>query len=116
MVAKLFLVTAIIVLALQGLSFGETNKPFGRAIVVAARQTAPVEIYVTSWCPYCTQAIRFLQNNSIPYVAYDIEKNSEAAKRKERLSPRKGVPFAIINGKHVYGFSEQTYSRALELK
>jgi glutaredoxin len=116
MVVKLFLVTTIIVLAMQGLSFGETNKPFGRAIVVAAQPTATVEIYVTSWCPYCTQAIRFLQNNNIPYVVYDIEKDSEAAKRKERLSPRKGVPFAIINGKKISGFSEQIYSRALGLK
>jgi glutaredoxin len=49
-------------------------------------------------------------------VAYNIEKNSEAAKRKERLTSRQGVPFAVINGKKIYGFSAQIYSQALGLK
>jgi glutaredoxin len=46
-------------------------------------------------------------------VVYDIEKDGDAAKRKERLSPGKGVPFAVINGKKIYGFSEEIYSQAL---
>jgi glutaredoxin len=116
MTARFFLVIAMILFGMQSLSFGEVNRPFGRTVMVAAQPTATVEIYVTSWCPYCVQAIKFLQNNRIPYVAYDIEKDSKAAKRKERLSPRQGVPFAIINGKKIYGFSAQAYSEALGLK
>jgi glutaredoxin len=116
MTVRFFLIAAIILFGMQGLSFGEANKPFGRAVMVAAQPTVTVEIYITSWCPYCTQAIKFLQNNRIPYIAYDIEKDSEAAKRKESLSLRKGVPFAMINGKKIYGFSEQIYSQALGLK
>jgi glutaredoxin len=116
MTARSFLVIAIILFGTHSLSFGEVNKPFGQIVMVAAQPTATVEIYITSWCPYCAQAIKFLQDNGIPYVAYDIEKDSEAAKRKERLSQQRGVPFAIINGKKIYGFSEQTYSKALGLK
>jgi glutaredoxin len=116
MTARHFLVIAIMLFAMQGLSFGEVNKPSNQTVMVAARSTATVELYVTDWCPYCTQAIKFLKDNRVPYVAYNIEKNSEAAKRKERLAPRQGVPFAIINGKKIYGFSAQIYSQALGLK
>jgi glutaredoxin len=105
MTARLLLVIAIILFGM-----------LGQTVMAAAQPTATVEIYITAWCPYCAQAIKFLQDNGIPYVAYDIEKDSEAAKRKERLSQQRGVPFAIINGKKIYGFSEQTYSKALGLK
>jgi glutaredoxin len=105
MTARLFLVITIILFGM-----------LGQMVMATAQPTATVEIYITSWCPYCAQAIKFLQDNGIPYVAYDIEKDSEAAKRKERLSQQRGVPFAIINGKKIYGFSEQTYSKALGLK
>ena len=105
MTARLLLVIAIILFGM-----------LGQTVMAAAQPTATVEIYITAWCPYCAQAIKFLQDNGIPYVAYDIEKDSGAARRRERLSPRRGVPFAIINGKQVYGFSEQLYSEALGFK
>jgi glutaredoxin len=116
MTARIFCVIAMILFGMQGLSFGEVNKPSGQAVMAAAQPTATVEIYVTSWCPYCKDAIKFLKDNRIPYVAYDIEKDSKAAKRRDSLSPRQGVPFAIINGKKIYGYSAQVYSEALGLK
>ena len=99
----------------QCLCFGETWRPLGQNVAVDEKPTATVEIYITDWCPYCAQAIKFLRANHIPYVAYDIEKDREAAERKKGLSGRKGVPFAIINGKKIYGFSEEIYSKALGL-
>ena len=116
MTTRLFLVIAIMLFAMQGLSFGAVNQPSNQAVMVAAQPTAKVEIFVTDWCPYCTQAIKFLKDNRIPYVAYDIEKDSKAAKRRDSLSPRQGVPFAVINGKKIYGFSAEAYSQALGLK
>jgi glutaredoxin len=116
MATRLFWVIAIILFGIQGLSFGEVSKTSGQALVAAAQPTAKVEIFITSWCPYCDQAIKFLKDNRIPYVAYDIEKDSKAAKRRDSLSPRQGVPFAIINGKKIYGYSAQVYSEALGLK
>jgi glutaredoxin len=116
MAARLFWVTAIILFGIQSLSFGGASKPSGQAVMTPAQPTATVEIFTTSWCPYCKQAIKFLKDNRIPYVAYDIEKDSKAAKRRDSLSPRQGVPFAIINGKKIYGYSAQVYSEALGLK
>jgi len=113
---RFFLVIAIILFGTYSLSFGEVNKSSSRAIPVAAKPAAKAELYVTSWCPYCTQAMKFLDDNHVPYVAYDIEKDKQAAKRREKLSPRQGVPFAVINGKKIYGFSAEAYSQALGLK
>lgn len=74
---------------------------------------AQVELYVTSWCPYCKDAIAFLNAQGVRFAVYDIEKDSAAARRKEQLDGRKGVPFAVINGQGVHGYSEQGYLRAL---
>jgi len=49
-------------------------------------------------------------------VAYDLEKDRKAAAPKGELSGRSGVPFAIINGKKMYGFSEEAYAKALGIK
>ena len=73
-----------------------------------------VELYVTSWCPHCKRALDFLRSRGIPFDAYDIEKDKNAARRKKRLTRESGVPFAIINGKGVHGFSQVAYERALQ--
>ncbi len=78
-------------------------------------KASKVELFTTSWCPYCRKAEAFLQANGIPFVSYDIEKDSQAAARKRQLDRRKGVPLALINGQVLYGFSERLYRTALEL-
>jgi glutaredoxin len=113
---RLYLPIAVMVLCMQGLSFGEPGSLFARSPAVASQKTATVDIYVTDWCPYCTKAIKFLKARGIPYTAYDIEKDKNAAERKTKLSNRQGVPFAIINGKQILGFSEKAYSDALGLR
>jgi glutaredoxin len=78
---------------------------------------AHVDLYVTSWCPYCKKAILFLQDNHIPFSEYDIEQDYAAADRKQKLAPDYGgVPLAVINGDVIRGFSEYKYRRALAKK
>ena len=77
--------------------------------------TNEVEIYTTSWCPYCKQAIAFLRSNRINFRQYDIEKDRKAAARMRELGGTGGVPFAIINGKKIGGFSSKAYKQALGL-
>lgn len=82
----------------------------------AARQEVSanrVELYVTSWCPYCKQAIDYFQSKGIAVTIYDIEKDKEAAKRKQRLAGQGGVPFAVINGVAVHGYAPERYAQAL---
>jgi glutaredoxin len=73
-----------------------------------------VELYVTSWCPYCKQAIRYFRSRGIPFTAYDIEKDAIAGRRKSELDTRGGVPFAVINGQKIRGFSPEAYEKALK--
>lgn len=76
-------------------------------------ESVQVELYVTSWCPYCKQAIQHFRSRGIPFIAYDVEKDGRAAQRKNQLDSRNGVPFAVINGQKVHGFSPEAYERAL---
>lgn len=77
----------------------------------AARQQ--VELYVTSWCPYCRKAEDFFRSKGIPFKSYDIEKDKSAAARKKKLDKDGGVPFAVINGYSIHGFNPEGYMQAL---
>ncbi len=68
-----------------------------------------VDIYTTSWCPYCKQAKAYLNSKGISYTEYDVEKDNEAMRRRNELSPDRKVPVAVIDGKVIRGFSSETY-------
>jgi len=72
-----------------------------------------VELYVTSWCPYCTQALEYFRSQGVQVKVYDIEKDRNAAARKENMDGDGGVPFAVVNGQYISGYSPEEYSRAL---
>ncbi|MEN6420500.1 MAG: glutaredoxin family protein [Smithella sp.] len=72
-----------------------------------------VILYGTSWCPYCKKARDFFNDRNIPFTDYDIEKDKEAAERKNQLDTGSGVPFVIINGRKISGYSPADYERAL---
>ena len=73
-----------------------------------------IELYVTSWCPYCEKAIRYFKDRNLAVRIYNIERDPLAAERKLKLDPRSGVPLAVVNGQVVYGFSPRAYATALD--
>jgi len=73
-----------------------------------------VELFVTSWCPYCKKAIAYFESKGIAYKAYDIEKDAQAATRKKKLDGRGGVPFVIVNGTLIHGYAPELYAKALQ--
>ena len=79
-----------------------------------AAQTPTVEIYEPSWCGYCKKAIKFFRSRGIEPVVYDIEKDREAARRMFSMTNRRAVPYVVINGQGIQGYSEQAYAQALE--
>jgi len=82
----------------------------------AQQTSAPsVELYATSWCGYCQMARTFFRERGIKFTEYDIEKDARAAYRKKQLDTGRGVPFAIINGQQISGYSEARYLQALQL-
>jgi glutaredoxin len=110
---KIVLATALCLMAIEGITFSGTSRLAGDKFLVAQQETKQVELYVTSWCPYCRKAVDFFRSRGIYYVLYDIERDDNAARRKIALDPRKGVPFAVINGIKIHGFSEKAYLKAL---
>jgi glutaredoxin len=85
-----------------------------REVELKPGRSHDVELYVTSWCPYCKMAKEFFNSRNIYFTEYDIEKDRNAAERKKRLDPNGGVPFAVINGQQIRGFSQSAYERALQ--
>ena len=72
----------------------------------------PVELYVTSWCPYCKKAAAYFQSKGVAFTAYDIEKDNNALQRFQKYHAQ-GVPLAVIGGKPIAGYATEEYDKAL---
>jgi glutaredoxin len=93
----------------------EVKSPQPAPVDNKAQTTAPqVDLYITSWCPYCKKAMAFLRKNNIAFNSYDIEQDASAAARKKDLDQGYGgIPLAVINGTTIRGFNESSYQQAL---
>jgi glutaredoxin len=89
------------------------NAPTAAAEERTKTQNITVELYTTSWCPYCNDARIFFRSRGISFSEYDIEKDEGAARRKNDLDGGRGVPFAVICDQKIRGFSTIAYERAL---
>jgi glutaredoxin len=74
-----------------------------------------VELYTTTWCPGCKTAKKWLRRNKVRYTEYDVERDPEANRRYRKLGSGGKIPFAVINGVKIVGFSEARYIKALEM-
>ena len=72
-----------------------------------------VELYVSSLCKYCQKAKAFFNSRGIKFVEYNIEEDQKAAERLTSLTESDSVPFAVINGQHIKGYSASAYVRAM---
>lgn len=81
---------------------------------VVATKAPTVEIYETDWCGYCKKAKNFFRARGIKFTAYDIDKDPQAARRMMTMTDKRAVPFVVINGKPIQGYSEQAYTLALQ--
>lgn len=65
--------------------------------------TAPVTIYATSWCPYCSRARKLLESKGVKYEEIDIEDAPEKRAEMQTRSGRRTVPQIFIGDQHVGG-------------
>lgn len=63
-----------------------------------------IEIYVTSFCPYCIRAKALLKKKGVSYQLINVSKD-ESLRREmiERSGERRTVPQIFIGGKHIGG-------------
>lgn len=76
-------------------------------------RAAKVEVYLASWCPWCKKTVEYFLSRGIKVRSYDIEKDAAAARRKDRLDPRKGVPTTVVNGRVIHGYAPGAFENAL---
>ena len=76
-------------------------------------ESTKVEVFVTSWCPYCRALEAFLKEQDITYTRYDIEKSSYGRRRYQELGAG-GVPVMLIGSEVIRGFNRDAIYEALE--
>jgi glutaredoxin 3 len=66
-----------------------------------------VELYTTTYCPFCTRAKNLLKRKGVAFEEIDVTEDEELrAKMIEMSGGRRTVPEIFINGKIVGGFDE----------
>lgn len=65
------------------------------------------------WCPYCSQARKYLQQNEISYCEYDMERTEEG-KRLYKEANGQAIPILLIGDSQISGFNEYGIEKALE--
>jgi len=71
---------------------------------------APVTIYTTPFCPYCTRAKRLLQHKGVTFDEIDVSRSS--ASREAMIARANGsytVPQIFIGDRHIGG-SDDLYA------
>lgn len=86
---------------------GASVPPSVTAAAKKERFTGTVELFITSWCPSCKRAIAYLQEQGIPYTAYDVEADAQAKKRFDELGGR-GYPLILVGTNKFYGSNPKT--------
>jgi glutaredoxin 3 len=76
--------------------------------MIAARfDVAKVEVYTTTYCPFCTRAKNLLKSKGVAFDEIDVTDDDELREKMIELSGgRRTVPEIFINGKIVGGFDE----------
>lgn len=77
-----------------------------------------VVLYGTSWCPACRAAKKWLQDNRIPFIEKDIEKDRAAAAELMAKAQRagistSGVPVLDVRGTLMQGFDPRRIAAIL---
>ena len=72
-----------------------------------------VILYATSWCGYCKKTREFLNENSIPFYEYDIEKSSVGYDQYRAIGGR-GVPVLLVKQNVIRGYNPDEILEYLE--
>lgn len=92
----------------------ESSKPSSLADESKKKTKSEIIMYSTSWCPYCKKARDYFNSRNISFTDYDIDKDNAAAARLKQLQGSSSIPFTIINGEKISGFSSSEYEMALQ--
>ena len=64
---------------------------------------AKIEMYSTSWCPYCASARQLLNSKGVTFEDIDIDAQPGRREEMQQRSGRHTVPQIFIGAQHVGG-------------
>jgi glutaredoxin 3 len=68
---------------------------------------ARVEVYTTSYCPYCVRAKSLLKSKGVAFDEIDVSGNAALREKMIEMSGgRRTVPEIFINGRIIGGYDE----------
>jgi glutaredoxin 3 len=65
--------------------------------------TPRIEMYATSWCPYCERARDLLRAKGVAFDEINLEARPEQRETMIKRSGRRTVPQVFIDGQHIGG-------------
>lgn len=69
--------------------------------------TAKIDVYTTTYCPFCVQAKNLLNRKALAFNEIDVTNDDEMRMKLVEMSGgRKTVPQIFINGQCVGGFTD----------
>jgi glutaredoxin 3 len=72
-----------------------------------SRAVARIEVYTTTYCPYCVRAKNLLKSKGVAFAEIDVTEDDELREKMiEMAGGRRTVPEIFINGKIVGGYDE----------
>jgi glutaredoxin 3 len=74
--------------------------------MVSPSQSAPVQMYATSWCPYCERARQLLSRKGVRFEEIDLDLTPARREEMIRRSGRRTVPQIFIGERHIGGSDE----------
>ncbi len=68
---------------------------------------AKVQVYTTTYCPYCVRAKSLLKSKGVAFEEIDVTDNLELREKMvEMAGGRRTVPEIFINGEIIGGYDE----------
>jgi glutaredoxin 3 len=62
-----------------------------------------IEMYATSWCPYCERARQLLRGKGAAFEEISLEAHPERRAEMVERSGRRTVPQIFVGGQHIGG-------------
>ncbi len=70
---------------------------------LAKLDTSGNKIFTTPWCPYCTRALRLLDEKGVAYQNIDVADNRDARAQLLALTGSHTVPQIFLGGRSIGG-------------
>ncbi len=79
--------------------------PAPGAVSKATSGKPEVVLYVTEWCPYCSQAREYMTAEGVPHRVVDIEASAEGQAEYRAMGGTGGIPLVAVGTETIEGWS-----------